>query len=585
MFKRTVLALVILSLAVIIAGCQAGGLKTPKFLPEWSRGQQVGVSALNRPIHMVPEDDYVHMIMVAAESRALHYVRLDSSGAIQVSTDLEVSGANLSDPQLLLNADGSLSALWTDNPNIPRALFLAKLSRDGQLLSGSTQLSTEGVRMSTYAVAQNLDGSRDIFWATEIPSEGGIYHLRLSGDGQVASASRLLIQNGAEPTLQVATDGRIHLAWVEEPAVGVHDVYYAVFDPSRSELGPQTRVGLYATGTGLVSNPPVVGLDNDRVYVFWALERRGGGLVGAGNADTYVVSFPLDNPAFMEALSVGIPGTARPTYHAAAGSLPYQQLASAEAGWPTSLLYMPATLGGQGQELGVYLAGQVATRNQSSREIVWAIFANGKLKGYQLPTKLGSALRPTGVIDERGNVHLAWLNSAGFGHYDVYYASTSGTVKANLDRVTLEDRAMDALAALWTLAPALGFFPPVLLLWSFASFVWVVGFYFFKTEGGLDRRPAQIALVVAIALYLFSKLFLMPGVVLSYAPFMDRLPENLQFIPQLGTPLFTFLAALGAVWLYFRRRQFRSLLVAYVIFVLTDAVLSLIIYVPRWLAG
>jgi hypothetical protein len=585
MLKRTVLALVLLSLALIIGGCQAGALKTPKVLTEWSRGQQVGASALNRPISMVPEDDYVHMILVAAESRALHYVRLDGSGAIQVSTDLEVSGAHVSDPQLLLHADGSLSVLWTDNPNIPRALFLADLSRDGLLLSGSTQLSTEGIRMSTYAVAQNLDGSRDIFWATEIPTEGGIYHLRLSRDGQIASASRLLIQNGTQPALQVAADGMIHLAWVKEPALRAHDVYYAAFDPSTGELGPQTRVGFYGTGTGLVSYGPVVGLDNSRVYVFWALERRGGGLTGPGNADTYVVSFPPDSPAFMEGRSVGIPGAARPTYHAAAGSLPYQQLASADAGWPSSLLYMPATVGGQGQELGVYLAGQVATRNQASREVVWAIFANGKLKGYQLPTKLGSALRPTGVIDERGNAHLVWLNSAGFGRYDVYYASTSGAVKANLDRVTMQDRAMDAFAALWSLAPALGFFPPVLLLWSFASFLWVIGFYFVKAEGGLDRRPAQIALVVAIVLYLFSKLFLMPGVVLSYAPFMDRLPPNLQFITQLGTPLFTLLAALGAIWLYFRRRPHRSLLVAYVIFILTDAVLSLIIYVPRWLAG
>jgi len=584
MLKRAVLALVILSLAWIMSGCQVGALKTPKVLPDWSRGQQVGIAALNRPINMMPEDDYVHMILVAAESEALHYVRLDSSGAIQVSTDLEISGTHPSDPRLLLNVDGSLSVLWTDNPAIPRALFLARFSRSGQLLSGPTRLSTEGVRVSTYAVADNLDGSHDVFWANEIPTEGGVYHLRLSENGQVASANRLLIPNGAEPTLQVAADGMIHLAWVEERVLRANDIYYAVFDPSTGELGPRTRVSFYKTATGLVSYAPVLGLDKDTVYLFWALERRGGGLVGAGNAETYAVSFPLDEPAFVEAVTIDIPRTARPKYDAAAGSLPYQQLASADAGWPTSLLYMPATLGGQHEELGVFLAAQVATRNQSSREVVWVIFANGELKGYQLPTKLGNALRPTGVIDERGNVHLAWLNSAGFGRYEVYYASTSDVVKANLDRVTIQDRAMDFFGALWMLAPALGFFPPILLLWSFASLLWVIGFYFIKTEGGLDRRPAQIALVVAILLYLFSKLFLMPGV-LFYAPFLDRLPENLQFISVLGTPFLTLLAALGALWLYFRRTPYRSLFVAYVIFVLTDSFLSLIIYVPRWLTG
>jgi hypothetical protein len=186
------------------------------------------------------------------------------------------------------------------------------------------------------------------------------------------------------------------------------------------------------------------------------------------------------------------------------------------------------------------------------------------------------------VIDERGNAHLVFLNAAGFGRYEVYYASTSDRVKANLDRVTVQDRANSFFGALWTLAPAMGFFPPVLLLWSFVSFVWVVVFYFVKTEGGLDRRPAQIALVVSILLYLAGKFILMPGV-LFYAPFLDRLPASLHFVTVLGTPLLTLLVALGALWLYFRCRPYRSLFLAWVIFVLTDAMLSMIIYMPQWL--
>jgi hypothetical protein len=110
----------------------------------------------------------------------------------------------------------------------------------------------------------------------------------------------------------------------------------------------------------------------------------------------------------------------------------------------------------------------------------------------------------------------------------------------------------------------------------------VVVFYFAKTEGGLDRRPARIALVISILLYMAAKLILAPGV-LFYAPFLDRLPESLQFVPVLGTPLLTLLAALGAIALYFRRTPYRSLFVTWVIFVLTDAMLSMIIYMPQWL--
>jgi hypothetical protein len=583
MYRRMMLVLVILSLGIALSGCQAGPQKTRKTLPEWSRGEQLGLAGLNQPVHIVVEDGQLHLIWVALGGKALHYARLDGSGQVQVSTDLQVDGAHVSDPRMISPANGSLGVLWTDNPNIPRALFFGKFGLDGQLVQGPTQLSPAGAQVSDYAVVQNPDGGSDVFWADEIPSDGGIHHLKLAADGRPASADRLLIQAGENPAPQVGADGLIHLAWVEEPSARENDVYYAVFTPSTGELGIATHVASYRTSTGLIPYPPRLGLDENTVYLFWALEQRGGGL-SPGEASTYFVSFPLSNPQSREPVTLDIPDTARPSYVSASGSLPYRQLAEATAGWPSSVVYMPAPLLVQNKELGVFLVGQVATRNQTTREVVWAIFESGQLKGYQVVSNIGGALRPKGVVDQSGNIHLTWLNAGGFGRYEVYYASTSAAVMANVDRLTLQDRAMDLLNSVWSLAPALGFFPPVLLLWTFASFLWVVIFYFVRVEGGMERRASQVAFVVAILLYLFSKLFLMPAV-LFYAPFLDRVPSNLQFIPVVGTALFTLLVALGAVWLYFRKQEYRSLLVSYLIFVLTDASLSLIIYVPRWLAG
>lgn len=583
MSKRVGLALVILCLALALAGCQAAGSpKTRKVLAEWSRGQQVGITALNQRVDMVSDDDSVHLVWVAGEGRTLHYCRLDSSGQVQINTDLPISGAHPSAPRLAIASDGSVRVLWTDNPRIPRALFLARVTADGLLLHDPQPLSTDGVRVSDFELARNADDTLDIFWATEVPTDGGIYHLRLSADDQVVSANRLLLSNGSKPTLQIARDGKVHLAWVEGQSLQENNVYYAAFDSQSRELTPKTRVGFYRAGTGVVSYAPVMGLDSTTVYLFWASEARGGR--NAGEAQTFGVSFPLGAPAFTEASTVDIPSAARPTYHSTSGSLPYRQLASVESGGPTAYLYMPATLAGQRDELGVFLVGQVATRNRSSMQVMWVIHSDGEAKGYQLPENVDNSMRPTGAIDSQGNVHLAWLSAAGFGQYDVHYASTSPTVRANLDRVTVQDLAMEFLDAVWNLAPAMGFFPPIFLLWSIASFVWVVVFYLVKVEGGLERRVSQIALVIAILLYLFSKFFLMPGV-LFYAPFVDRVPENLQYVPVLGTLAVTTLAALGAVALYSRKRQYGSLFVAYLLFVVTDAVLSLIIYVPGWLGA
>ncbi len=583
MCKRRVVLAILLCFVFLATGCQAGALKTRKVLPEWSRGQHLGIAGLNRPIHMVAEDESVHLIWIDAEANAPHYVRLDGRGEVVVSTDLNIEGAHPSDARLWLNADSSLTVLWTDNPQIPRALFAARIDRDGQLFSGPTQVSPDGVRVSTYTMARDAQGNEHVFWANEIPIEGGVHHIRFSADGEVASASRLLVANGEHPAAAADLRGMIHLSWVQEPVARLNYVHYAVFDPSTDQLGADTQVALYKTATGLISYPPILGLDDNTVYLFWALEQRGGGLT-PGESHSYYVAFPAGSPREIEPIEINIPPFASPEYVDTPGTLPYERLASATAGWPTSFLYQPAALDGQREELGVFFIAEVATQRQSSKEVAWAIYEDGKLKGYQLPTQLGRGLRPTAAIDPRGNVHLAWLNAGGFGRYEVYYASTSEAVKANLDRVTMQDRATDVLNALWVLAPALGFFPPIFLLWSFVPLFWVIVFYFVKVEGGLDRRPAQIALVVAILLYLFSKLFLMPGP-LFYAPLQDRFSESLQFIPVLGTVLFTLLVALGAVWFYFRRREFRSLFAAFVIFVLTDSLLSLIIYVPRWLAG
>jgi len=582
--KRSLTVAVILSLALVVSGCQMEELMTRKVLPEWSRGRSVGVAAVNQPVAMQVRDGNVHFVWVAAGGKSLYYARLDASGTTTVGTDLEIDGAHPGYARLAIDRDGGVRVLWTDNPGIPRALFFARLGTDGRLLSQPKQLTPVGVRVAEYDLAGSVDDGLDIFWATESPTDGGLYHLSLSKGDEVTSDSRLLVTGGEKPTLQLAPDGLIHLAWVQRPTLRENNIYYAVFDPTTGDLGPSSQVGLYRTATGLVSYPPTLGLDHRAVYILWASEQRGGGL-SPGEAQSSYVSFPLDGPRLKEPITVDIPGTARPEYAAASGSLPYEQLASTTAGWPTSFLYMPMAPAGQREELGVFLVGEVATRNRADKEVIWVILADGQIKGYQVITEARNAMRPTGAVDEGGNAHLAWLNTGGFGRYEVYYAATSDAVKANLDRVTLQDRAMDLLAALWVLVPALGFFPPIFLLWGFASFVWVVGFYVIKVEGGLDRRPARIALVIAVLLYQFSKLFLMPGVLFTYAPFLDSLPEQLHIVSVLGTLLFTFLLGVGGVLLYFRRTAYRSLFVAYVIFVLTDSLLSLVIYMPAWIGG
>ena len=157
MRKRVIVLAIVLCLVLVITGCQEGALKTRKVLPEWSRGLPVGVAAVSQPVAIQAEGGYVHMVWVAAGGTSLHYSRLNHRGSIEVETDLEMEGAHPGYPRLALDRDGGIRVLWMDNPGIPRALFFARLSPDGRLLSDPRRLSAEGVRVSDYDLARDAD--------------------------------------------------------------------------------------------------------------------------------------------------------------------------------------------------------------------------------------------------------------------------------------------------------------------------------------------------------------------------------------------------------------------------------------------
>jgi len=161
--RRSTLILAMLCIALLLTACETGSSKTRKVIPEWSRGLQLGVAALNQPIDIVSSQGKVHILWVSVGNKSLSYVRLDERGQVEFRSELAIGGAHPNDTRLLLYRDGTYGALWTDNPNIPRAVFLAHFDSDGSLLSGPTRLTPEGVRVADVAVARDPDGNYDLF--------------------------------------------------------------------------------------------------------------------------------------------------------------------------------------------------------------------------------------------------------------------------------------------------------------------------------------------------------------------------------------------------------------------------------------
>jgi hypothetical protein len=93
-----------------------------------------------------------------------------------------------------------------------------------------------------------------------------------------------------------------------------------------------------------------------------------------------------------------------------------------------------------------------------------------------------------------------------------------------------------------------------------------------------------VALGITIALYMGAKLVLLPNFLL-YVPLLDQVPPHLHSVWILGVPLIILALALAAMYVYIRRAERATLFLAFFVFALTDALLSLAIYASSFFGG
>ena len=601
MAGKVVRCAALIALLLVLGGCGVTSNRSDKASPDWSRGLRVGVTSANRPVALqVDGRGHVHLVWYAktAETGQLHYVQLDERARVLVDRDLDIPTPHPCRPQLLLDRRGNMHLAWIAREEAAGTLFHAFLGDDGELLSEPLRLSLPGKKVQSYQMCLARDSGVEVFWS----AEEGIYHLRLDGQGAIVSPSALIVPQGTDPAAQVDDSGAVHLAWLREPSPQVLELYYAVFEASKPIEGK--KLAQFSRATGVSLHGPALGLDANNVYIFWSLEKRGG--LGAGTASCYRLSFPLGQPSAREISTVRIPPISNPLYIPHEGAYNYRWLAPSLGEWNSEFVHMPTPLAGQRSELAVALGvkaqpvskaqleqiaivqfheeafwpgdrGPVAIGFGPQVQVALAIFADGELKGYQIATRTKAmSLQPSIAVDAASNLHLAWLETAGFWRFDIYYATTSPQAKAWLDRTSPQDVLLRAIDLGWGMLSGLTLVP-FMVVWIFPPLLWIVLFYVFSGPDDLRTRRAQVALGIAVALYLGAKLLLLPGL-LFYVPFLERAPSRFASAIVLGVPLATLTLALTAVYAYARRARDGSLFRAFITFVLIDTFLSLTIY-------
>ncbi len=571
MGKRGRFLALLLLLGVVLGGC-AGPRTTPRASPDWSKGQPVGMSALNQPVAIQAGEGVVYLTWVDGEHR-LHWAQLDEKGRVVADKSLDLPTRSSQRPRLLLDPQGRLHLFWIASKEEGQGLYYVQLSASGEIISDPLLLSLPGMEVGYVASGFSAQGQIELFWSQAAYGRPGVYNLTIDPESLVTSPNALIASRGIAPTLQVDQEGTFHLSWLERPVYDTRQIYYATFDPERRVLGEVIGIAEVVLRGGQIMVGPVLGLDLKNGYIFWSIEQRGRAVSG----DTFYATFPLGRPVESVVMGLRVPPTERPRYDPYAGEYDYHLLASQE-GAVSTFLSRPWVVDGQRSELPVVVSINISTRLGEHLQIAMLVLSQGQLKGYQVvtATKMAS-LTPHIVADPRLGLHLAWIDTAGFEEYQVLYASTSPQVKEVLNRITLADvvdKGGDLITALFLVVG----FAPVLIAWIVLPLALLLIFYFLTGQGELTTLGAWVALGVAMLVQLLAMIFISPGG-------RDLLPLLAISMPQVA-PLFTSrlfpillaILGLGAMAFYLRRTRSRSLFGAFFVFAFTAGILRLFLF-------
>ena len=428
----------------------------------------------------------------------------------------------------------------------------------------------------------------EVFWSDNVPRRPGCYHAALDWSGAVVVPAEMLIPDGILPAAQIDRQGFVHLAWRVDLEREKPEFHYAVYDPQRRALGPDIvasepliQMSLLGRPTaGVAFDGPWLGLDESSVYLAWVLEVRERGEV---MDFTFYQAFPQpvlslpkepvlsqrDGTAVFDYPSPEVTGEAvHVTFHGADPS---------RTGHPRFLEGQPAH-----QVLACFT--QVSgPGNMETLQIAVIDVLAGQIEGQEIVnTSRAASVRPNVTIDSSGNLHLAWIDTAGFNRYQVIYASTSPQAKETLNRTTAYDVVDKVLSTVMNVFSAF-FFVPIVLSWVIIPIGCLVLFALTTSGYDISDPHGRRALGLAMLLQLGVKLFFFSDL-LSRFPFGSlisfSLGPSLCFL--LGRWIFPLLLAAlsaGVMWIYLKRGRSQSIFAAYFIYAAVDSFLTLVVYV------
>ncbi len=562
-------------LALVATGCGLTPTHTPRASDQWSNGKLLGTAILNNPVALqVDEAGNSFMVWIGLEHE-LHFARLNEQAEVVVQAPLDLHTTSAMKPQLTMDTTDQLHLTWLDKEERTTQLFYARLSADGEVIQEATVISPPERRVTHSSMVIDPVGQTvELFWSDNVYVRPGCYHATLYWSGTVVVPAEMLIPDGLLPAAQIDRQGFVHLAWRVELEPDEPTFHYAVYDPQRRMLGPDIpavepliQMSLFGGPTaGASFDGPWLGLDESSVYLAWVPEMR---------ERTTTLNF-----TFYQAFP-------QPALNQHRGEETFDYPPPEVTSEAVQVQGVDPTLTGQPRFLEGQPAHQVLTcftqtpgpGNIETLQIAVVDVGAEQVEGQEIVNaSAGASVRPSVAMDGRGNLHLAWIDTAGFERYHVVYASTSSEAKEALNRLTTYDVVNRVLGWVMSFLSSL-FFIPVLLNWILIPLGWLALFTLATRESEISDPHGRRALILAILLQLATKTIFFPDL-LSRSPLTSLLSPPLGLI--LGRWIIpSLLAAIsaGAMWAYLKRERSQSIFVSYFIYAAVDSLLTLVVYV------
>ena len=456
-----------MALAVLIVVAASQTPKLPRTSEAWSRGLIVGQTPVKRVVALRPvPDGGVYLIWQGLEGR-LELAHIDEGGEVVQNRVLGVGEGRASDPQLQVGSEGRLHLMWREGEHPNSSVRYAMLDSEGSLVDQPRVVSDPEVPVvGGPRLVGGVDNGYHAIWA----DDAGIRWATLGADGTVARPPAVLFPEGRFPAVREDGDGRLHLVYHHSKQSNVEAIYYLTFDPESGALGEPVEIVERVLRAGQRLVDPAIGLTHELCYVFWIVQD-----FKTVDSDGEYAAFPLGHPEQRRVEPLGLRQGRSPV----APYAPEGVRASGLVGFSESVP--------DAEVMGV-IRSQVA---------VLALGA-GESREQIVTGSAQASLDPTLAVDERAYLHLAWLESAEFGRYQVAYASTGPDVMRNYNRLTAWDVVDTVFSKVFRLATVVVTLVSVLILWAILPLLGLIVYHLVTSAETLDTVRSWAALAVAL---------------------------------------------------------------------------------------